>query len=507
MKNALNSVKLVKPNSSVLDMSSDKLLSCNMGRLIPVYCEEGTPGDKWNMSQQALVRLAPLVSPMMHRCDVFFHTFSVPMRLLWLNFEKYYRGEKVGGLDPAFPYMILNDVWSPKNLCDYIGLPDPTGAPGDIFVSPMFNAAYAMIWNEYYRDQRLQPPLDFLLTDGDNTANSDLQDLQLRAWESDYFTSCLPTPQVGAAGVEVPLGAVTVDEARVLMNTAVTGGATTLTGSAGNPIVGKVNTGDPDIGVDNLYAEAQTANVAGTSITNLRLAFKLQEFLERQNVAGSRFGEFIYGMFGENIGDATIQRPVYITGSRSPVQISEVLNTTGETSASDLPQGNMAGHGISVTKGFGGYYHVKEPCIIMTLMSVMPKTNYYQGVPRKFSKITSRYEFFFNQFEHVGDQAVLNKEIHAVHATPTGTFGYSPRYMEYKMSENSVGGDFRSTLLHWHMARDLSPTVALNSDFINCLPTFRVFAVTDEADDHLYCHVYNKCFVRRLMSKYSTPRM
>lgn len=489
----------------MMDMSHDHKLSCRMGNLYPVFNEDCIPGDRWRISNEALIRFAPLVAPMMHLVNVFFHTFFVPWRLLWPNFENHMTGQKVGGIDPAIPYIILNDgsYGATGGLFDHLGIPNPNDAVGSTAVNAYQMAAYAFIWNEYYRDQRLMTPLDFALIDGNNSANIDLQSLQRRCWEHDYLTSGLPSPQA-VDGVNVPLGDVELKDPwfptdsgdnPVFRNTVGVANAGALANTATGVTVAAGGT--------YAYDPEGTLQVAPTSIRNLRLAFKLQEFLERQNVSGNRYTEFNYGMFGVRGQDARLQRPEYVGGSRSPVRISEVLNTTG---TDDLPQANMAGHGISVTNGNNSSYFVQEHGTIMTLMSVMPKTAYFQGVPRKFLKTFDRYQYYFQQFENIGDQEVKNREVHVEHADPNGTFNYGPRYMEYKTAMNRVSGQFKTSLLHWHMARDLSAAVDFNEEFLKCDPTSRIFAATGE-DDNLFCHVYNKAFAKRLMSKYSTPHI
>lgn len=497
--NLLNSVKLVKPPSSVFDLSHDVKLSCNMGELVPVMNVDCIPGDRWEISQESLLRFAPLVSPMMHRCDVYFHSFFVPWRLLWPNFEMFITGGIDGSETPALPYVTLNaTTYAASKLLDYLGLPDPSATTHQI--SAFHLAAYQFIFREYYRDQTLQASInDYLLSDGDNDSSlSFLNVLHNRCWEHDYFTSCLPFSQRGDA-VGIPMG---FDDVVVRINDSNDAQFTNLVPGGTNPVT--VELGTPtgtSVPAGELYAE--TSDLIGDStIRDLRRAQRLQEYLERMAVGGSRYIEQIYAMFGVHSSDKRLQRPEYITGSKSPVQVSEVLNTTG---TDDLPQGNMAGHGVSVTNGYGGSYFCEEHGTIMCLMSVMPKTAYFQGIPRKFTKLSDKYQFFWNQFEHIGEQEVLNKEIYAPHATPNGVFGYSPRYTEYKSEFNRVSGDFRTSLLHWHMARDFTSSPDLNDEFVSSDPTRRVFAVTDESVDTLYVHVLNRVRARRLMSKYSTP--
>lgn len=498
-KNLLNSVKLMKPPSSVFDWTHDVKLSCNMGQLVPTFIEEVLPGDRWKLSCESMVRLAPLVAPMMHRVDVYMHYFFVPFRLLWDNWENFITGTKVGGLDPALPfYNVQNHLGSRLN--NYLGLPFASTAANDALA--FYNSAYQFIYNEYYRDQNLATAMNYKLTDGDNDANTHLFVLQNRAWEHDYFTACLPFAQKGDA-VNLPIGA--LEDVPVYRDAP--GGPTSLTGTPDSIDVEYLESDSPLLDPADLalYAATSELDLGSTTIRDFRRALKLQEFLERQAVSGSRYTEFLYGMWGVRAQDSRLQRPEYITGSKSPIQISEVLQTSSTDDES--PQGNMAGHGVGFVNGYGGGYSVKEHGCIMGIMSVMPKTAYFQGMPRKFNKLSDRYQFFFNQFEHIGEQEVLEKEIDASSNLPDTVFGYNPRYTEYKVPVNRVAGEFATTLTHWHMARQFTLPPALNAPFIISDPTFRVFAVTDENVDHLYCHILHKAYARRLMSKYSSSHL
>jgi len=165
----------------------------------------------------------------------------------------------------------------------------------------------------------------------------------------------------------------------------------------------------------------------------------------------------------------------------------------------------MAGHGVSVTQGKYGHYTCMEHGYIIGIMSVMPKTAYQQGVHRMWSKITDPFQYYFPQFDHIGEQEVLAQEIYGAAAVPTKTFGYVPRYAEYKFLNSRVAGDFRETLDFWHMGRKFTSEPELNSDFVTCDPTHRVFAVTDPESQKLWCHIYHSVQAIRPMSKFSTP--
>lgn len=498
-KNIFNSVKMTRENRNLFDLSHDVKLSMNMGELVPIMCTECVPGDKFNISCESLIRFAPMVAPIMHRVDVTMHYFFVPNRIVWPNWEKYATNTPLNDVTPdlpAFPTIGIDNL-SYTRLCDYFGLPNPGTTGGTISAIPF--AAYAKIYNEYYRDQNLIDPIIDTLVDGDNNANqASLFAMRRRAWEHDYFTAALPFAQKGQA-VDLPIGAIGSDTP-VYLNSG-TPGTTNIT--ATNPTeVRNALSLDPDVNPNELYAATTGEEVEATTINDLRIAMRLQEWLEKAARGGSRYIENIKVMFGISSSDKRLQRPEYITGVKSPVKISEVLNTTG---TDDSPQGNMAGHGVSVVSGQYGNYFCEEHGYIIGIMSVMPKTAYQNGYPKHFLKVNDPFELYWPSFAHLGEQPVMNIEVHAEHTDYDGVFGYVPRYAEYKFEQNRVAGDFRNTLDFWHMGRQLTNSVALNGDFVTCDPTHRIFAVTDPGQQKLWCHVYNKISASRLMPKFGTP--
>lgn len=512
-KNLFNSIQLLKPKTNVFDLSHDVKLSCNMGQLVPTCVMECVPGDKFNLSCESLLRFAPMVAPVMHRFDVSIHYFFVPNRILWKNWENFITNTKVAGTVPAFPYVNVDDV-SYTKLLDYLGIPDPDGSANVEKVSALPLAAYQMIWKEYYRDQNLQlNGIPDPLVDGNNTAAADLTVLRNRCWEHDYLTSALPFAQKGDA-VNLPLGKIVYDNADFDVNNPPTfRQQDDVIGAAGSlDLTATTGTGDVSIHSNTSTSQASqlaydpmgTLETESTTINDLRRAFRLQEWLERNARAGTRYVENILAHFGVRSSDKRLQRPEYITGVKSPVTISEVLNTTG---TDDAPQGNMAGHGVAVTSGKYGKYFCEEHGYIMGVMSIMPKTAYQQGMPKHFMKHQDAFQYYWPSFANIGEQEVFKNEVMAFIEIP-GTFGYTPRYAEYKFMPNRVAGDFRSTLNFWHAGRIFAPGYdpVLNEDFVESDPTLRIFAVTDPDVDHIWCHVYNKIRAVRPMPKFGTPK-
>lgn len=495
-ENFMNSVKMSRPNRNRFDLSHDVKLSFNPGELIPMCAIDVLPGDKFTIGCESLLRFQPLVAPVMHRSDFMMYYFFVPNRILWDNWETYMGNNNGESPLPAHPYMdVTAETWTRQ--LDYMGIPPITGE-NTLRINALPFAAVQCIINEYFRDQNLLPERNFKLQDGANNADNDLYFLFNKAWEHDYFTSCLPWAQKGAP-VTIPVANFQDVPVKVSNNA-----GTILDGTPISPNVdGEVST-DPLIPADTLYAETSLLDAEATSINELRFAFRLQEWLEKYARGGSRYTEVIRAFWGVISSDARLQRPEYITGIKTPVVISEVLNTTG---TNDAPQGNMAGHGVAVTSGKYGTYYAEEHGWIIGLGCVQPKTAYQQGVDRKFFRLNSPTEYFWQQFQHIGEQAVKVKEIYA-DTTPEEQeedFGYIPRYGEYRFESNRVAGDLRGNLSFWQWGRIFENKPELNDEFITCVPRRDIFAVTDPEEQVLIAHVYHKISASRMMSKYGTP--
>lgn len=518
--NIFQRTALSTPKTSSFDLSHDVKLSFNMGQLIPTACIDVLPGDKFKISVENMLRFAPLVSPVMHKVTVSTHYFFVPNRLLWSGWEDWITGN-VDELPPTFQLFSSPAIGS---IGDFLGYNNESGDP--ITCSPMAIAAYLLIYDEYYRDQNLQPKAFVPLEPGDFNfvypAFADADPFN-RAWMHDYFTACLPFAQKGDE-VLIPLGQFTdvdvtlkpADGTRQDLVSTVSGVPINLAGNvtinaSGHILAGGTGSSanlDPN---GTLTALTSSLEQEANSITTLRRAFRLQEWLERNARGGTRYIENILAHFGVRSKDARLNRPEYIGGAKQNMVISEVLSTAQTTvTGGEVPVGQMAGHGISVGGGNTFNYTASEHGFIMGIVSVMPDTAYQEGLPRMHTRL-DRLDYAWPTFAHIGEQAVLGKEVYtgpnANAEYLESTFGYIPRYSEYRYMPSRVHGEMKTELSFWHMARIFDDAPLLNEAFIRCDPTRRIFAVTDESEDTIYAHIFNNVHAVRKLPKFGTPHI
>lgn len=553
MSNIFNSIRLKRPKRNVFNLSYENKLTMNMGELVPIMCMPIVPGDKFRVNTEALVRLAPLVAPMMHRVNVYTHYFFVPNRLVWNQWEDFITKGIDGEDTPVLPYFSLSDtmgavssesnfraLFGDSTLWDYLGLPTLKGVGSKVYdtiingvtvpngfkISALPFRAYQLIYNEYYRDQNLTNPVEFSLDSG--SAMSDaaaLWNLRRRAWEKDYFTSALPWLQRGPE-VTVPVGGsfgvVTLanrDNNQIFVGpdgnpTQVDVGMNLIHAADKNNVTpGTIQTGLSNgsnsgnaVWLDPKGTLVVDGENSGISIQDLRTSNALQRWFERNARGGSRYIEQILAHFGVRSSDARLQRPQFLGGGKMPIAVSEVLQTSSTDATS--PQANMAGHGISagVNNGFRRYF--EEHGYVIGLMSIMPRTGYQQGVPRDFTKFDNM-DFYFPEFAHLSEQEIKNQELY-VSSDSTyneGTFGYTPRYAEYKYHESEAHGDFRGNMSFWHLNRIFTDKPNLNTAFVECNPSNRIFATSQIQDDKFWVQIYQDVKALRLMPKYGTPML
>lgn len=499
---------------SRFDRSSGYKTTFDAGDLIPVFVDEVLPGDTFHMKSTAFGRLATPLKPFMDNVYIDVHYFFVPSRLVWANWQQF-MGERINPDDDPTAFSIpqqtltLPSAASPPSaytLAQYMGLPYVRAAAGSgtLSVSALPFRAYRLIWNEWYRDENLQDSVTVGTGDGPDTSAPAILKRNKRR---DYFTSALPWPQKGDP-ISVPLG----DRAMVLgIGTSTTpayasvatrqsdGSSAAVSSSAAVRVVESgTSAGYPDI-----YADL--SGVTGIAINDLRTAFQMQRMLERDARGGTRYIELILSHFGVHSDDARLQRPEYLGGGTSRVNVHPIASTAYDAS---VPQGNVAGVGTTVNEGYFSKSFT-EHGYILGIASARADLTYQRGVERMWTR-TTRDEFYWPTYAHLGEQAVTNAEIFwQGTADDDLTFGYQERYAEYRYKPSRITGafnsDFATSLDVWHLGQDFGTTLpVLDSSFIEENPPIdRVIAVPSEPQFLFDIWFDLKC--DRPMPVYSVP--
>lgn len=505
MKHQFSKVPSVSIPRSTFDRSSGHKTTFNAGNLVPIFFDEALPGDTFNLKMSAFSRMSTPLYPVMDNLymDTFF--FAVPLRLVWANFQKFMGeqdnpGDSTDYLVPT----ITSDVdgFNEESVYDYLGI--PTKISG-LEISALPLRAMNLIWNTWFRDQNLQ---DSLTVETDDGPDSESQyTLLSRGKRHDYFTSCLPWPQKGDS-IDLPLGtsAPVAHDANIGTDISVYSGATNSYREMTASTASLSASGSAGVEANALYADLSTATAA--TINQLRQAFQIQRLLERDARGGTRYTEIVRSHFGVTSPDARLQRPEYLGGGSTPVNINPVV-TTNASVANGV--GDTGAYSTTSINNHGFTKSFTEHCIILGFANVRADLTYQQGLNRAWSRQT-RYDYYWPSLAQIGEQAVLNKEIYAQGTgADDDVFGYQERYGEYRYKPSIITGAFRSnytgTLDAWHLSQEFSSLPTLSDAFITDDPPMsRVLATGASEPDFIFDSFFKLRCVRP-MPLYGVPGM
>lgn len=539
-----NTINIKVPGLNKFDLSYSDFTTMNTGTLQVAGYKEMIPGDKFRMKTSAFVRLMPMASPAFQNLRLYLHYYFVPHRLVWDEFEDFItdqyqlkHGLPTGSTQPQVPsYEVspASEYLSGLRLLSDLNMISNTPVQGNVTqsVSTLPLRSYWLIYNEWYRDQNVDNFVYFPHTGGpenfnnwkfvspDNVVTSLPANYQFnyarRRYLKDYYTSALPWPQKGPDvmlpfGGEAPLSTTGAD-----VYSGIDTGYSTLdplsveaaASSTTNNITLQTGLDGKLYNLRNTLSNASVdlSNVTSATINDLRRAVALQRFFEVSARGGSRYIEVILSHFGVRSKDARLQRPEFLGGGSTPIQVGEVLQTTP---TDDSPMASMAGRGYAYANANdnGCVYRATEHGYLMCIASIVPESLYFQGIDRSLQRF-DRLDYYWPEFAHLGEQEIKKKELYFNGTTSDDElFGYAPRYAEYKHSRNTLHGEFLTNpqLKTWHFGREFSNQPSLNSDFLEIPAISGPFAVKD--GDKFIVDFYHQIDALRPMPYHSNPSL
>ena len=532
-----STVPSVKIQRSLFDRSTQNKLSLNAGELIPILVDEYLPGDTFTLDTSLVIRTSSaMIKPVMDNMYADIYYFAVPNRLVWKHWKEF-MGENTSGPWTQTTEYTIPQITAPTNgwdigtIADYIGLPVKVSG---ITVSSLYFRAYALIWNEYFRDENLQNPTNVPMTDATETGtnNGVLETDACKGGKPlpvckyhDYFTSALPEPQKGAA-VNLPLGIqapvvtreiiTNADEFNPLvwnkhsntgtiqniqLNDSTTGGITLATGSS------QPGENIQEIAPANLWTDLSKATAA--TINQLRQAFAIQRLYERDARGGTRYIEIIKSHFNVNSPDARLQRPEYLGGKRIPINVEQVVQTSSTNSTT--PQANVAAYSLTNDKSNSFTKSFTEHGMLIGLMCIRTEHTYQQGINKMFTR-QRRFDYYWPTLANLGEQAILNKEIYAQGTTKDEeAFGYQEAWAEYRYKPSQVCGEMRSKATNsldvYHYADNYEELPKLGQEWIQETKNNidRTLAVPSTTSQQFIADIFFKYRCARPMPTTSIP--